>query len=333
VASDYSWVHDPWGCKVGVAGCITTVTDASVEEAILAFGGDPTAPTQPWESASRTGDPVAAVVPTEGAVVVVENNGFEGSRSEVLRPLSRHGRAGSVYWNVNDHMRVSFAESGRLLCAFDPVAPQQRWGDDPARVEPILGDLDRSPAAWVASGMLAVERFTGVAVSPQLVAALDEVHVLVPVLEDMRPAPPLEYHPLRLVDPGLLETIGRQPADRLRQLAEWVAAEAVAATGLDRDPAIAEATGGFVGTGPATLPADAAAAVRRLEAESRRAGTRDSGGVDPVTREAWRRGAAAEALRAATNEDSLAAALGAVNSARLASPDLLRRIRARLDEG
>ena len=319
-ADDYAWLQDPRRCRVAVAGCVTVVKGGSVDEVLAAFGADPAVDGRPWDESASVGDCVA-VVTVDGGVLAVEDNGWQGSRPEVLRRLARLGRAASTFWNVNALTRVSAAEGGRLLGAFDPVAPDQLAGDDPEAIAKYLAGLDFEAGSWVAQGMVVVERFTGVRVTEDTVAALDHFHTLTPWLEDLRPAD-AAYHPLRWVDAELLNLVARQPASTLRRLAAWAATESVRAAGLADHPDFRDVLDTFARGGTPTLSPAATETVRQLDAEGARAGQHDSAGANPATRQAWKRAAAAQALRAATNDDPLAAALDAIQTGRLALPDL-----------
>ena len=173
------WVRDYSRSKIALAACITVATGLSWEEALLAFGADPDSATLPWSSqVSESVNSTVSVVATQDAVVAVEYNGWHGTGLEVLVPVSRAGRAASLYWNVDSDMKISIAEAGQLLCAFDPVDPNVRSGEDPSVVDPLIEDLAFATGAWAKHGMIVVERFTGVRVSPEMVAALNEWYVI-----------------------------------------------------------------------------------------------------------------------------------------------------------
>jgi hypothetical protein len=307
--------------------CITVATGISPEAALLAFGADPDA--EPVALAELE-EPSVSVVPLNGAVVAVEDNGYEGSRREVLRPLSRAGRAAGVFWNVNYVMKVSVAEGGRLLGAFDPFGPDQRWGDDPAVIAPLIADLDFDEGDRVALGMVVVERFTGVRVTQDMLDGLDRAYVIEPVLDDP-PAYELWWHsPLHRSNPPLAAEINRLPRPDLRRLAHRAALEAVAATDLGDHPAVQAAIGLF-GDPPGRPSAEFERFVRRVNADASK--TKDEEWIDmgpgnavarvagPITREGWKRRAAVNAIRAALNPDPLTAALDAIDAARFAFPD------------
>lgn len=54
-------------------------------------------------------------------VWVWEGNGFEGATVEAVLPLSGHGTALSIFWNVNGDSQFIAARHGRLLRSFDIV--------------------------------------------------------------------------------------------------------------------------------------------------------------------------------------------------------------------
>ena len=319
---DYGWLSGPG--RPG-AMCITVATGLSVEEALVAFGADPDAEPVATTELGRSEDPAVAVAPVDGAVVAIEVVGWQGVRPEVLRPLSRAGRAASIFWNdAHGSPEVSVAEAGRVLSSLDPFYPDQRRGDDPAAVDPLLAGLDFEAVDPIALGMAVVERFTGVLVSPDMLG-LDRVYVIEPVLDDP-PTYELWWHSaLHRFDPPLAAAINALPREELRRLAERAALEAVAAVGLADHPVIQGAVGLF-GEPPGRPSAEFEKFVRRVKADASK--TKDEEWDrdreimvrGPKTREGWKRSGAVQAVRAALHPDPLTAALDAVNSARFAFP-------------
>lgn len=190
---DYSWLTGPGRPE---AMCITVATGLSPDEALLAFGADPDPEPVALADLVDGEDLSVAVVPLDGAVVAIEDNGWQGSRREVLRPLSRAGRAASKFWNVNTDVEISVAEGGQVLGASDPAIPGHPSGDDPSVVGPLVAGLDFGAGDRVALGMAVVERFTGVPVTPDMLEGLDRFHVIEPVLDDP-PAYELRSLPVR----------------------------------------------------------------------------------------------------------------------------------------
>ena len=62
-------------------------------------------------------EPVLAVRDVGTCLLVLEVNGWQGSRPEVLRRISAGARAVSVYWNLSMTTRFSYAVSGQVLTA------------------------------------------------------------------------------------------------------------------------------------------------------------------------------------------------------------------------
>ncbi|GAA4467256.1 DUF6461 domain-containing protein [Phytohabitans houttuyneae] len=157
------------------AATITVVTGARVEQVLEAFGANPARPEPMREialdlAARGSIDPWVAALDAGDAVVAVEYNGFQGASESVLVRASAHGRAASLYWSVNADRRLSFAEGGRLLAAFEPPAT----GDLPPTVAAALTGLDFEDVRdRNAKGLVAVQRFTGHAVTADDVARIE----------------------------------------------------------------------------------------------------------------------------------------------------------------
>ncbi|MGP3990214.1 DUF6461 domain-containing protein [Streptomyces sp. 3N207] len=195
------------------AACITAVRGADVADVIRLFGGDPDRAVQRvlgedlleelFDGTDRETSPIA-VAQAGPAVVVVEYNGFQGSREEVLRPLSRlGGRAASAYWNDDALSQLALAEDGRVLSAFEMLFPDERHGTAPGAWDAYLGGLSFGAGSdWQAAGAAAVARATGArldeewASAPQLYVEIEEVpSALLPqALED---SPLLAEEPFR----------------------------------------------------------------------------------------------------------------------------------------
>jgi Family of unknown function (DUF6461) len=163
----YRWVEHS---SLTVAATVTIVTGSTVPEVLRAFGADPGRP-QPFDeirrelaALNRYGvGPWVTVLESGGAVLVVEFNGFVGSRSEVLAAASTGGRAASMFWSVNADTRLSFAEGGRLLASFEYLDEDD---DLPPEIRSVLAGLDfDDPNEHIGKRLVAVERFTGRGIS------------------------------------------------------------------------------------------------------------------------------------------------------------------------
>ncbi|GGN72408.1 hypothetical protein GCM10010112_40670 [Actinoplanes lobatus] len=165
----YRWIDRS---VLTVAATVTVVTGATVEQALRAFGADPDRPER-IGSLRRSGQWVS-VLDAGGAVVLVEENGYRGANAGVLRAASANGRAASWYWNVNAVTRLSFAEGGELLAAYEPFGDE----DWPPELAPVLAGLDFSANGdRDGKGLVAVERFTGRGLTEDDLARIEKAGV------------------------------------------------------------------------------------------------------------------------------------------------------------
>ncbi|RKN21121.1 hypothetical protein D7147_10025 [Micromonospora musae] len=162
----YRWIRRS---SLSEAATVTVTTGATVEEVLNAFGADPKRP-EPIPSIEEdlfAGDanfPWVTVLDAGPAILAVEFNGFRGSQGSVLRRASAGGRSASMFWNAHALTRLSFAEHGRLLAAFEPGTVgdlDPKVAAEPAIAAALAGlDLD-DHVDRRQKGLVAVERFTG----------------------------------------------------------------------------------------------------------------------------------------------------------------------------
>ncbi|MBL7252988.1 DUF6461 domain-containing protein [Paractinoplanes lichenicola] len=161
----YRWVRRS---RLQVAATVTLATGVSVAEALRAFGAEPDRPVPIDELGYGGGWAMALDV--GGATLVVEENGYQGSRAEVLRAVSTGGRAASMFWNVNALTRLSFAEAGEVISSSEPFGRLD--------VPPEVAGLDfGTPGGRTELGLVAVERFTGHAIAEADVTRLYDAGV------------------------------------------------------------------------------------------------------------------------------------------------------------
>ncbi|KUL28851.1 DUF6461 domain-containing protein [Actinoplanes awajinensis] len=167
----YRWIRRT---DIGLAATVTVVTAGTTAEVLRAFGADPDRP-EPVAAieadlAARGAiDPWVAVHDAGDAIVAVEVNGYQGSHAAVLRAAAAHGRVASMHWNERALTRLSFADGGVLLAAFEP------WENVTAepRVAAALTGLDfTEPGLRPEKGLVAVERFTGCGLTPSILEQL-----------------------------------------------------------------------------------------------------------------------------------------------------------------
>jgi hypothetical protein len=180
--ADYGWVQDQ-DRSLNPAACITLVPGGDVAAVLRAFGAEPL-PTPLDEAEEDNVVFAVGVVETPDGIIAIEINGYQGCRSEVLRCVAAHGRAASAFWNVNAVTRVSLAQDGRILSAFEAMPGSQRVGDAPEVADEYVGDLQFAIGEWTPSTLVVAERFTGLRLTPEMVDRMDSVHIIRPVARD-----------------------------------------------------------------------------------------------------------------------------------------------------
>lgn len=178
----YNWI----GSVLGDAACVTVVTGSSVAEVLGEFGADP--------SKFLVGDDVygggssypasVAVAAIEGGVVAVEFNGYHGSLSDLLVPLSEDGTAASIYWNVEDDNSFTCARHGRVVATVDMYDARHRDIDLPEQLISLYRLAGVDGADRWAVGLAMVEAFTGVPVPRNVIASMNSSH---PITKTKRP--------------------------------------------------------------------------------------------------------------------------------------------------
>jgi hypothetical protein len=149
-AADYAWFKDHW---LHEAFCITLVRGADGAEVLRRFGGEQgqlrtltLGEAGELSGSFQAGYPQLVLAARSGGwTVAVEDNGWEGTRPEVLRALSRGTRAVSVYRNINALSLFSLAVDGALVVQFEPLFPGVRWGGQPDLLLPRMRAVGLDP--------------------------------------------------------------------------------------------------------------------------------------------------------------------------------------------
>ncbi|MEU1720391.1 DUF6461 domain-containing protein [Nonomuraea sp. NPDC005692] len=213
--------------------------------------------------------------------VAFEHSGWEGTRRETLRELTRDGgEAVSV-------MRHDYAAShdfehaadGRIRTAFRPQRPQERWGSHPDALNEDMRELGLEPepadgfqylSGPIPAALALASRISGVLFTP----ALLDAPLLGGVITDRAPndppqGDPLASHALRACNPELAEAIDHASPDRRRRAAVAEARRQCALAGVADHPvlvaALASAERGE--TGPVEHDSPLAELIRRHESE------------------------------------------------------------------
>lgn len=239
----YHWLSQG---VLGEAGCITVVPGADRAKVEAAFGCDPvtegaTTYADAEDGPERILDGLEAwVASVEDAALVVEENGFQGSRSEVLRPASKASTAGlavSVFWNVNGLVMFSVARRGKMVCSSELMDCDPE--EFPRAVRRLARLTEAEDADLVSIAAAMVEQLTRVAFDRDTVdGALHRS--LTPVAEDFWTHGP-EETPLRHgTAPHLVPLLVAADDDTRRRLALWSAEVAAVEAGISEEPAIRE---------------------------------------------------------------------------------------------
>ncbi|WP_198949877.1 Gfo/Idh/MocA family protein [Kineosporia sp. A_224] len=322
------------------AGCLTFVGGADEFAVLSAFGADLSSPMS-VEQASEAMVDAVCVLRTPSGVVVAEENGYQGSRTEVLRRAASDGRAASVVWNVNALGTLSLTEDGARVGGADLVALGLGVEFDlPADVRPALtaaaADETTSP---VPAAVAAAAGWAGFQVPEVWFPDDITVYPVLAVADDFRPGSP-EHTTLAWSMADLIARVVAAPPATQRAIAEWAALDRLAAAGLDGDPAVAAVTAGFGADGgpvPSFEPAAALHETLRREAEvlRRTDPSRHGGESGPDLARAQTRLAALETLRHACWPVPVEGAIGALERVLLrGGPDehrALREVRLLLD--
>lgn len=320
----YAWTKSNYGI------CLAVVDGVTEDELIDRYGGDPSAAAPAtFDQAldlAPGGEPMLFVRSVRGLVLAVEDNGWQGTRPEVLREVTAgRGRMISAFWNVNALSQLSLAEKGETLVHFEALDPSHRFGPDPDRLLPVLhqvgllpddGTVDR---AW--ARMLAlVEVVTGVAVTAEVLAGPFRAVRLAPLPNDLPTRDEVATSYLRRKDPELSAALDAATDDRLRRAAVAGAGATLVVAGLDREPlllaALAGAERGRLG------PVDRRSPLGRLLDGRDQADDGTAAPADPFEaedRELWRE-LAGNTVRAALAPDPLVAAHEAASQARVYLP-------------
>lgn len=296
------------------AGCMTLVFSDDRAEVVRGFGGIPGGARRLSLAAASslaldTGSDELIESQWLGVrslgpwTLVVEVNGWQGSRPEVLGHVSAGTRAVSAYWNVDGGTWFSYAVAGRVLAAFDAVFPDRREGGDPDCLEGLRAGLTGDDGDEVPVMLALAARVTGLTPVPEWLEGEFDVIPVEPLAEAVRPDIYPDTAPLTYDDPPLAWALRRAADGQLRDAALTAARYAARVAGLENRPEVALA----LGSGASA----AFAGLEMLEAKFERAARKSEGDPRPGGR-FW----AVTALREAGNPLPLAAGFRAIEAAR-----------------
>lgn len=251
-ATSYGWVTR--NSAYQDAGCLTVVTGQASERVLTTLGADPVRESSdPYAYVPEGMGSVAAVAlaAPDPAVVLIEDNGYEGARPEVLRALSKKGIAASAFWNVNGVVRFGCARRGKSVYAAEVLDME------PSAVPRVLRTLasgaEDDDADLVAIAVAMVATYTGVDVpNINAVSQPSRFHPIVDPVFGL-PVTPRELVGLQLPTAELVTAAQAATPQACRHLARWAAADAVDATDLRESPVVLEVLDQLREDGPVAL--------------------------------------------------------------------------------
>lgn len=317
----YDWIVES---PIGMAGCLTVVAKSDLDQVATTFGcsdlADPHSTDVGFDGPSTHESRLLLGV-VAGSTIVVEDNSYEGSRPEVLRPASKassDGLAASVFWNVNGLVMFSAARRGKLICSVELV------DCDPADVPRNLRRLVRLGTIdginLVALGAAMVALYTGVTFG-QDVLTYGQSRSFTPVPANLaflgQQGTMLPHN-----EPELLAAIVASTPSTQRRLANWAARAAAIEAGIDSEPLVQAVVEQLDDDALALLPPGydgriAAWTRDELQWERTHSDYDDFGGNIGALESFFLRGKtrAGLALKAATHPDPFEAALQATDNA------------------
>jgi hypothetical protein len=244
-AAGYAWLKDD--CVF----CCSLVRGLDEVEVLRRLGGERGQPRTltAGEAGALSGSfhagypQLVLVAKAAGWSVAVEDNGWEGTRPEVLRALSRGTRAVSVHSTVGALGHFNYAVDGEVLVRFELLFPQRRLGSQPDLLLPQMRAVGLDPGRHepsyddaVIAALALAERITGVHLDPTLLDGPLVGAQITPLLDD----PPASFF-LRSEDAELAAVIDHAAAGVLRRAAATAARHAVQLAQLEHDPVVVEA--------------------------------------------------------------------------------------------
>ncbi|MBO0721769.1 MAG: hypothetical protein J2P41_13150 [Blastocatellia bacterium] len=103
-------------------------------------------------------------------VVILEEFGYQGTRDEVARHVSKGTEMVSVYWDAKVLQYFLYAVDGEIVARFE-LGSKIYTGSDPGRLNAKMADLPFESGKRVASALALAERITGVEFKPDWFSA------------------------------------------------------------------------------------------------------------------------------------------------------------------
>ncbi|MFG1755315.1 DUF6461 domain-containing protein [Streptosporangium sandarakinum] len=256
MSADYAW-EDGWPMEIYT---VTFVRGLDERETLRRFGvvdGNihPMDDEEVMERVLETDGCRDTVMVTRAGdwTIAYEYDGWEGTRPETLRELTRDGGEAVSVMRHNYAASHDFqhAADGRIRTAFRPQTPQERWGSHPDALNEDMRELglepepdkefqylpDSVPAALALAG-----RISGVLFTPELLGGSLLGGVITDrAPDDPRKGDPFARHALRIVNRKLAEAIDDASPDLQRRAAVAEARRQCGVAGVAGHPVLAAA--------------------------------------------------------------------------------------------
>ncbi|MEH0843092.1 DUF6461 domain-containing protein [Micromonospora sp. CPCC 205711] len=243
-SSHYRRLLAPYAGGLQDAMCVTYARGVDEDAFIRAFGGDPA---RTVSLRSRDPDPerpgglpmILLVTRVGDWLVGIEENGFQGSRPEVMRAASAGGPAVSVYWCVHAAAQFTYRERGRPVVSFDLWDAERRWGPEPEALGDLMSGLpfEFGQGGW--AGLALAERFTGIRLDEEILGRVFRRALLTQVPEDLVPEN-MMGHPA-LDDPFVRAVVAEPTRDKLPGVTALLAGLLAEHGGIGGEPAVRDA--------------------------------------------------------------------------------------------
>lgn len=132
------------GSALHYAACVAMTDAVTPDEVIGIYGGDPlTVDVVTGEvfSEEMLHRPSVLVAEADGITVMMEPNGFQATRPEIIRALSTGGRAVSVFWNVDSVSKFVYADGGDLKVEFEMLGSLAANGSEPDSLADLIAEI------------------------------------------------------------------------------------------------------------------------------------------------------------------------------------------------
>jgi uncharacterized protein DUF6461 len=323
------------------AACVTFVRSREEDDVLRCFGGDITTARQMdlrefvttynGEIELYDYSPILLADTIGEWVVTVEENGFEGTRHEVVQQVSHGTQMVSIFWNVNGLSSFIYAVDGEVVTKFELQFPEARQGSDPDRLNVYMADLPRrernSLTPWLQNGFELAEEITNVRLDQAWSTAKHRAIIVTPLLRELPVNLKSEHTDLARTHPDIATAIRNAPMATLRRIALLAAERAARDTEIEGYPTVRAALDALRNGRPdlASYRANLVLVVQRLERAHRIVSWKFTIGGSGLEQEmteqeskAFYQSIAGYAVRNALLPDPLFAALQSVYDASLA---------------